>query len=58
MVTISGWKTEGLGTCTLASQGNTKGHNAIKLSRKVLEDNCDNLIDCAETFMQRPKKKS
>lgn len=30
-------KTEGLGT--LASQGNTEGHNAVKISRKVSEDN-------------------
>lgn len=30
-------KTEGLGK--LASQGNTEGHNAVKISRKVSEDN-------------------
>lgn len=32
-------KTEGLGT--LATHGNTAGHKTVKLSRKVLKDNCD-----------------
>lgn len=32
-------KTEGLGK--LASHGNTAGHKAVKLSRKVPKDNCD-----------------